>query len=59
MAQDTVLYFFICNSSVKFRVIEMTILDDHAYFKKKARWFRIKTIGLIWCEGGDLNPHVI
>ena len=24
---------------------------------RKARWFRIKTIVLIWCEGRDLNPY--
>ena len=41
--------------SYKFRFIEMTISDDYAYFKQKTdgfkqkiRWFRTKTIGLIW-----------
>lgn len=24
---------------------------------EKARWVRIKTIVLIWCGRGDLNPH--
>ena len=32
--------------------------STYAFTKKEeARWFRIKTIVLIWCEKQDLNLH--
>ena len=43
----------------KFRFVELIISDYYVNFKEKARWFRIKTIVLIWRSGRDLNPRAL
>ena len=38
----------------------LTVENNYAaghFNKETAQWLRIKTIGLIWCERGDSNPH--